>query len=136
VHATLGYQNVTATLPYPSSYLILSHSSSWRSYFCTNVGYFWGAIFVQMLDIFEIFAFLWSKVAWFGQVVVLQINYDIKVQNYQLWHHYGDITSSKWHHKNFPFLIFKPPTLPLAKSWLRPWVQCFSMQVVMGSPVL
>jgi len=26
-----SYQNVTITLPYPSSYLILSHSSSWRS---------------------------------------------------------------------------------------------------------
>jgi len=34
-------QNVTATLPYFSSYLILLHSSSWRSYFCTNIGYFW-----------------------------------------------------------------------------------------------
>jgi len=33
-------QNVTAALPYPSSYLFLWHSSSWRS-FCTNIGYFW-----------------------------------------------------------------------------------------------
>jgi len=34
-------QNVTATLLYPPSYLILSHSSSWRSYFCKNIGDFW-----------------------------------------------------------------------------------------------
>jgi len=33
-------KNVNATLSYPTSYLILSHSSSWRSYFCTNIGYF------------------------------------------------------------------------------------------------
>jgi len=33
-------QNVTAKLSFPPSYLILSHSSSWRSYFCTNIGYF------------------------------------------------------------------------------------------------
>jgi len=52
-------QNVFATLPYPPSYLILSHSSSWRSYF------------LQILDIFEFIASLWSEVAWFGQFVVL-----------------------------------------------------------------
>jgi len=34
-------QNVTATLPYPPNYLLLSHSSSWRRYFYTNIGYFW-----------------------------------------------------------------------------------------------
>jgi len=28
-----------------------------------------------MLDIFEFFASWWSEVAWFGQFVVLQINY-------------------------------------------------------------
>jgi len=40
-------QNVIATVPYPPSYIILSHSSSWRSYFCTNIGYFWNfCIFV------------------------------------------------------------------------------------------
>jgi len=38
VHATQS--NVTARLSYPPSYLILSHSSSWRSYFCKNIGYF------------------------------------------------------------------------------------------------
>jgi len=38
-------QNVTATIPYPPSYLILSHSSSWRSYFCTNNEYFWNFCF-------------------------------------------------------------------------------------------
>jgi len=31
-------QNITATLSYPPSYLILSHSSSWRNYFCKNIG--------------------------------------------------------------------------------------------------
>jgi len=39
VHTT--DQNVTVTLSYPLSYLILSHSSSKRSYFCKNIGYFW-----------------------------------------------------------------------------------------------
>jgi len=39
VHTT--NQNVTATLSYPTSYLILSHSSSWRNYFCKNIGNFW-----------------------------------------------------------------------------------------------
>jgi len=39
VHTT--DENVTATLSYPPSYLILLHSSSWRSYFCKNIGYFW-----------------------------------------------------------------------------------------------
>jgi len=34
-------QNVTTTLSYPSSYLILSHSSSWRGYICKNIWYFW-----------------------------------------------------------------------------------------------
>jgi len=34
-------QNLTATLSYPPSYLILLHSSLWRSYLCTNIGYFW-----------------------------------------------------------------------------------------------
>jgi len=67
-------QNVTATLSYRSSYLILSHSSLWSSYFCKNIGYFW------------IFAFWWSEFAWFGQFVVLKNNYVvIKLQEYQLW---------------------------------------------------
>jgi len=71
-------QNVTATLSYPPSYLILSNSSSWRSYF-------W-----KILDIFKFFASWWSEVAWFSQFVVLQINYDvIKLQKYQLWRHFG-----------------------------------------------
>jgi len=56
-------QNVTATLLYPPNYLILSHSSSWRSYFCKNIG--------------EFFASLWSEVAWFGRFVVSQINYEV-----------------------------------------------------------
>jgi len=34
-------QNATATLSHPTSYLILSHSRSWRRYFCKNIGYFW-----------------------------------------------------------------------------------------------
>jgi len=58
-------QNVTATLSYPPSYLILLNSSSWKSYSCKNFGYFW------------IFPFWWSEVAWFGQFVVLPINYDV-----------------------------------------------------------
>jgi len=33
-------QNVTATLLITPSYPILSHSSSWRNYFCKNIGYF------------------------------------------------------------------------------------------------
>jgi len=57
--------NVTAVLSYPTSYLILSHSSSWRSYFCKNIGFY------------EFVASLWLEVAWFGEFVVLQINYDI-----------------------------------------------------------
>jgi len=32
--------NVTTTLSYPLSYLILLNSSSWRIYFCKNIGYF------------------------------------------------------------------------------------------------
>jgi len=36
-----------------------------------------GAIFVKILDIFEFFASWWSEVTWFGQFVVLQINYAI-----------------------------------------------------------
>jgi len=61
--------------------IILSHSISRRRYFCKNIEYFW--IF---------FASWWSKVAWFGQFVVLQINCDIiKLQNYQLWRHLGDV---------------------------------------------
>jgi len=44
-----------------------------------------GAIFVKILDIFEFFASYWSEVAWFDQVVVLQIDYDvIKLPEYQL----------------------------------------------------
>jgi len=38
-------QTVTAALSYPPNYLILSNSSSWKSYFCKNIGYFW--IFVS-----------------------------------------------------------------------------------------
>jgi len=34
-------QIVTATLSYPPSYLILSHSSLRRSYLCKNIGYCW-----------------------------------------------------------------------------------------------
>jgi len=34
VHTT--HQNIIVTL----SYLILSHSSSWRNYFCKNIGQF------------------------------------------------------------------------------------------------
>jgi len=34
-------QNVFVTQSYPPSYLILSNSSSWRSYFCKNIGYVW-----------------------------------------------------------------------------------------------
>jgi len=33
--------NVTATLSYPPSYLILSNSSSWRSYFCKYIENCW-----------------------------------------------------------------------------------------------
>jgi len=36
-----------------------------------------GAIFVSVMDIFKFFASLWSEVAWFGQFVVLQINYGV-----------------------------------------------------------
>jgi len=36
-----------------------------------------GAIFVQILDILVFHASWWSEVAWFGQFVVLQINYDV-----------------------------------------------------------
>jgi len=87
-----------------SSYLILLNSSSWRSYFCKNIGYF---------EFFE----------WFGHFVVLQINNDvIKLQEYELWRHFGDVI--KLRHLNYiikmtlqKFFIFKPP---LAKSWLRP----------------
>jgi len=79
-------QNVTATLSYPPSYLILLHFSSWRSYFVKLLDIFFyflrlvirsyvildppsylilshssswsreGAIFVKILDIFEFFA--------------------------------------------------------------------------------
>jgi len=43
-----------------------------------------------MLDIFEFFASWWSEIAWYGQFVVLQINYDvIKLQKYQLWRNFG-----------------------------------------------
>jgi len=34
-------QNVFVTQSYPPSYLILSNSSSWRSYFCKNSECFW-----------------------------------------------------------------------------------------------
>jgi len=34
-------QNVTVALSYPPSYLILSNSSSWKSYFSKNIGSFW-----------------------------------------------------------------------------------------------
>jgi len=36
MHTT--HQNITATLSYPPNYLILSRSSSWRSYFCKSIG--------------------------------------------------------------------------------------------------
>jgi len=53
-------QNVTVTLSYPPSYLILSNTSIEKELFL-----------VKILDIFEFFASWWSKVAWFGQFVVL-----------------------------------------------------------------
>jgi len=82
-----------------------------------------GAIFVQILDNFEFFASWWFEVAWFGQFVVLQINYDaIKLQKYQLWRHFGDvikITSPKLRHQNDTKIFdFQAPLL--AKSWLCP----------------
>jgi len=32
------HQNITATLSYHLSYLVLSHSSSWRNYLCEKIG--------------------------------------------------------------------------------------------------
>jgi len=58
-------QNVTATLSYRFSYLILSYSSSWRSYFCKNIRYVW--IFCVLV--------IRSCVIW--QFVVLKINYGV-----------------------------------------------------------
>jgi len=80
VHTTQLDQNVTATLSYPPIYLILSLLA--RE----------GAIFVKIFRYFYILASWWSEVVWFGQFVILQINYDvIKLQEYQLWSHFGDV---------------------------------------------
>jgi len=49
------HQSITATFPYPPSYLILFHSSSWKRYFWA-----W-----------------WSDVTRFGQFVVSQIDCDV-----------------------------------------------------------
>jgi len=71
--------------------------------------------FVKNLDIFEFFASWWSEVTCFDQFVVLQINYDvIKLQEYQLCRHYGDVI--KLRHLNYviklasqKFSLFKSP---------------------------
>jgi len=53
-----------------------------------------GAIFVKILNIFEFFASWWYEVAWFGQFVVLQINYDvIKLRKIPI------MTSFWWRHQ-------------------------------------
>jgi len=82
-------QTVTATLSYPLSYLILSNRER--------------AIFVNILDTFEFFVSCWSEVAWFGQFVVLQINYDVLKLRFLImmsfwWRHL--ITSRKLRHQN------------------------------------
>jgi len=37
-HDEILATRLTATLSYPSSYLILLHCSSWRNYSCKNIG--------------------------------------------------------------------------------------------------
>jgi len=70
-----------------------------------------GAIFVQILDIFEFFASWWSNVAWFGQFVVLQINYDIiKLQKYQLWRPLPNLCYQNDVTKFFDFQAPSPPS--------------------------
>jgi len=88
--------------------------------------HFLPVIFVKTLDIFEFFASWWSKVAWFGQLGILIINYDvIKLQRYQLWRHFGDVIILR--HLNYvikmtlqKFSIFKPP---LSKVLVAPLVE-------------
>jgi len=80
--------------------------------------------FVKILDTFEYFASWWSEVTCFVQFVVLQINYEvIKLQEYQLWRHFGDVIQLR--HLNYvikmasqKFSIFKPLP-PISKVLVR-----------------
>jgi len=56
-------------------------------------------------------------------------SYKLTRQEYQLWRHFGDII--KLYHLKYVIkmtsqkvFIFNPPP-PLAKSWLRPWLQVY-----------
>jgi len=72
------------------------------------------------------FVFQWSEVAWFGQLMILKIDYNI------LWHHKDyatENTSSKWPHK---MLLFSSPSLSevlVVPAWNWNWNQGASCKV-------
>jgi len=58
--------------------------------------------------------------------VVFQINYDvIKLQEYQIRRHFGDVI--KLHHLKYVIKIFHFQAPSLVKSWLRPWSEILTM---------
>jgi len=73
------------------------------------------------------FVLQWSEVEWFGQFMILKIDYDtVKLQKSHMTSFYDviKIMPPKVRHQNDVTKIFHFQAPPLAKSWLRSWL-CF-----------